>query len=179
MSEKKVTRRDFLYLTAGAVGAIGAGSSILSFGKTMTIAKDIKALSTVEVKLSGIEVGKTKTILWRGKPVFIRHRNNSEIESVRKVPIKTLIDTEKAADEERTKKPEWLVVVGVCTHLGCVPNQIKGTGMKDAGGSEGGWHCPCHGSFYDASGRVTVGPAPRNLDVPPYEFTPNNTLIIG
>jgi ubiquinol-cytochrome c reductase iron-sulfur subunit len=179
MSEKEITRRDFLSLTAGAVGAIGAGSAFLTLGKTMTPAKDVLALSTVEVKLDGISEGKTKTVMWRGKPIFIRHRTENEVKAVRSVPIKTLIDTEKAADEERTKKPEWLVVVGVCTHLGCVPNQVKGTGMKDAENAEGGWHCPCHGSFYDASGRVIVGPAPRNLDVPPYEFTSPKTLLIG
>lgn len=168
-------RRDFLYLTTGAVGVVGAACATWPFINSMNPAADTLALSTVDVELSAIKEGQAVTVMWQGKPVFIRHRTKQEIEEVRKVTLTKLVDPQP--DEERFKeKPQWLVVVGVCTHLGCVPTGQKPT---DAKGEFGGWLCPCHGSHYDSSGRVRKGPAPRNLEVPPYSFISDTTLRLG
>lgn len=159
------TRREFLYLTAGAMGAVGAGAAVLPFIKSMNPAADVLSMSTIDVDIANIPKGQTFTAFWRGKPVFIRHRTDAEIKEVRQVSLKKLPDPQ--TDEDRTKQnPDWLVVVGVCTHLGCIPNQR--TDMKP--GETGGWFCACHGSKYDASGRIISGPAPRNLAVPSYSF---------
>jgi len=136
----------------------------------MAASADVLALAKVEVELSSIPEGKNVIIKWRGKPVFIRHRTPDEIEEAKGTDWKTLRDPE--SDENRTKKPEWLVMLGVCTHLGCVP-------IGEAG-DFGGWFCPCHGSHYDISGRIRKGPAPLNLEVPQYEFSEaDGKLIIG
>jgi ubiquinol-cytochrome c reductase iron-sulfur subunit len=118
--------------------------------------------------------GQAITVVWRGKPVFIRHRTEKEIATARDVAAGDLIDPQ--ADEQRVQKPEWLVMVGVCTHLGCVPLGQKAT---DPHGEYGGWFCPCHGSHYDTSGRIRKGPAPLNLEIPPYEFLDDTRIKIG
>lgn len=160
------TRRDFLYLTATSMGIIGAGAALLPFINSMNPAADVKALASTEVDIQTIPKGQTITVMWRGKPVFIRHRTEEEIAAVKETSLKSLPDPEQ--DSERFINPDWLVVVGVCTHLGCIPTQR--TGMANAEGAAGGWLCACHGSYYDASGRIIKGPAPKNLEVPKYEF---------
>lgn len=168
------TRRDFLQLTAGAFGAVGAGVVAWPLVDSLNPAKDTLALSTTEVDVSPIALGQSITVMWRGKPVFIRHRTPAEIEEARAVDVAALPD--KQTDEDRVEKPEWLVTVGICTHLGCVPVGQKPT---EARGDFGGWFCPCHGSHYDTSGRIRKGPAPKNLAVPPYEFISDTVIKIG
>jgi len=170
----KKTRRDFMQLTAGAFGVFGGAFAAWPLINSLNPAKDTLALSTVEVDISGIKLGQSKTVMWQGKPVFIRHRTAEEIEEAKDVDISTLID--KESDEERVLKPEWLVTIGICTHLGCVP---QGQKMTDNHGDYDGWFCPCHGSHYDSSGRIRKGPAPKNLAVPPYEFVNDTTIKIG
>ncbi|KAK3935795.1 putative cytochrome b-c1 complex subunit rieske protein [Diplogelasinospora grovesii] len=162
----------FSYFMVGAMGAIsaaGAKSTIQEFLKNMSASADVLAMAKVEVDLSSIPEGKNVIIKWRGKPVFIRHRTAAEIEEANKVNIQSLRDPQ--ADSDRVKKPEWLVMLGVCTHLGCVP-------IGEAG-DFGGWFCPCHGSHYDISGRIRKGPAPLNLEIPAYDFPEENKLVIG
>jgi ubiquinol-cytochrome c reductase iron-sulfur subunit len=170
------TRRDFLYLTAGAFGAVGAGAVAWPLIDQMNPAADTLALSSTEVDLSGIAEGQSKTVMWRGKPVFIKHRTAAEIEEARAVDLVELRD--KQTDEERVKEghEKWLVTVGICTHLGCVPSGQKDT---DAKGEYEGWFCPCHGSHYDTSGRIRKGPAPTNLAVPEYTFLSDTLIKIG
>ena len=168
------SRRDFLYLTAAAFGAVGTGSIVWPFINQMNPAADTLAMSTTEVDLAPIERGQAITVMWRGKPVFIRHRTEKEIEEARSVNVADLRD--KQSDEERVQKAEWLIMVGICTHLGCVPLGQKPT---DPHGDYDGWFCPCHGSHYDSSGRVRKGPAPKNLAVPEYTFLTDTTIRIG
>jgi ubiquinol-cytochrome c reductase iron-sulfur subunit len=168
-------RRDFLVLTTTAMGAVGVASLIYPFISSMNPSADVLAMATVDVDVSHMVPGQAITVVWRGKPVFIRRREAKEIEEVRAVNVASLPDPE--SDAERTPyKPEWLIVVGICTHLGCVPLGQKPT---DPHGEYGGWFCPCHGSQYDASGRVRVGPAPKNLEVPYYQFINDKTVRIG
>lgn len=168
------TRRDFLALTASALTAIGAAMALWPFIDSMNPAKDVLALSTIDVDLTPIAEGQRITVKWRGQPVFIDHRTKEQIDAARSVPLSELVDPQ--TDEDRVQKPEWLVMVGVCTHLGCVPLGQKET---DPRGEFGGWFCPCHGSQYDTSGRIRKGPAPRNLVVPAYKFTNDTTISIG
>ena len=168
------TRRDFLYVAAAGFGAVGTGLAIWPLVDSMNPSADVRALSSIEVDLSGIEEGQSITVLWRKKPVFVRHRTAREIEAARADDKADLPDPE--LDSERAKKAEWLVLVGICTHLGCVP---LGQKASDPRGEWGGWFCPCHGSHYDTSGRVRKGPAPRNLDVPEYVFLDDTTVRIG
>lgn len=168
------TRRDFLQLTAAAFGAVGAGVVAWPFVDSMNPAKDTLALSTTEVDVSPVQVGQSITVMWRGKPVFIRRRTAEEIEEAKAVDVSSL--TDKQDDTDRVKKEEWLVLVGICTHLGCVP---VGQKPSEARGEYGGWFCPCHGSHYDTSGRIRKGPAPKNLAVPPYEFVSDTLIKIG
>ena len=170
----ETSRRDFLTLTAAALGAVGTAAAIWPFIDSMNPAKDTLALSTTEVDLGPVAVGQRLTVVWQGKPVFIDHRPPEEIKKAEDVPLSDLKDPQK--DSARVKKPEWLVVVGVCTHLGCIPLGQKST---DDRGLFGGWFCPCHGSMYDTSGRIRQGPAPQNLLVPPYEFTSDTQIKIG
>jgi ubiquinol-cytochrome c reductase iron-sulfur subunit len=168
------TRRDFLTIAASAITGLGAACAIWPLIDSMSPAKDTLALSTSEVDLTPVQDGQRLTVTWRGKPVFIDHRTPEEIQEAKSVDVNALPDPQK--DEERVKKPEWLVVVGVCTHLGCVPLGQKAT---DPRGEFGGWFCPCHGSQYDTSGRIRKGPAPANLAVPPYQFLTDTNIRIG
>lgn len=161
-------------LTAGAMAAVGVGRMAAPMINSLNPAKDTLALSTTEVDLTQIPEGEARTVMWQGKPVFIKHRTPKEIEEAEDVDMANLID--KQTDDERVKKKQWLVVVGICTHLGCVPVGQKET---DAHGDYDGWFCPCHGSHYDTSGRIRKGPAPRNLAVPPYEFLSDTVIKIG
>jgi ubiquinol-cytochrome c reductase iron-sulfur subunit len=141
---------------------------------SMNPAADTLALSTTEVDLAPVAVGQSITVVWQGKPVFVRHRTAKEIKEAEDVDITKLRDPQ--TDESRVKKPEWLILVGICTHLGCIP---LGQKVGDPRGEFDGWFCPCHGSQYDSSGRIRKGPAPRNLEVPPYAFTSDHTIKIG
>ncbi|PKS09257.1 hypothetical protein jhhlp_003871 [Lomentospora prolificans] len=173
MSDKApATNKLFSYFMVGGLGAIsaaGAKSTVEEFLKNMSASADVLAMAKVEVDLNAIPEGKNVIIKWRGKPVFIRHRTQSEIDEANKVNVASLRDPEN--DGDRVKKPEWLVMLGVCTHLGCVP-------IGEAG-DYGGWFCPCHGSHYDISGRIRKGPAPLNLEIPEYEFPEDGKLVIG
>ena len=163
------TRRDFLTTVTATVGAVGVGAAVLPIISQMNPDSSVKALASIEVDISNIQEGKEITVLWRGKPVFIKRRTKEEIQKAEQTSMKDLMDPQE--DKDRVKKSEWLVVVGVCTHLGCVP--IGGKGEYN------GWFCPCHGSHYDTSGRIRKGPAPTNLEVPKYEFVSNNKIKIG
>ena len=173
-TEEGGTRRDFLYLSAAAMGVVGTGAVLWPIVDSMNPSAEVRALASTEVDLSPVETGQSITVTWRGNPVFIRRRTSEEIDAAQGAEMGDLPDPQ--ADEERVKNPEWLVMLGVCTHLGCVP---KGQRPGDAKGDFGGWFCPCHGSHYDTSGRIRKGPAPRNLDVPPYEFLDETTIKIG
>lgn len=168
------SRRDFLLYATTAVGAVGAAAALWPFVHSMNPAADTLALASIDVDLSPIEVGQAITVMWRGKPVFIRHRTEEEIQTARAVSLDDLRDPEP--DEERVVKAEWLVMVGVCTHLGCIP---LGQKPADPKGEFGGWFCPCHGSHYDTAGRIRKGPAPLNLVVPEYTFLDDTTIRIG
>ena len=170
MSEdKKVKRRDFIFTASYALGAVGVGAAAWPLIDQMNPDASERALASTEVDISGIERGQSITVLWRGKPVFIKRRTEEEIQKARQVDLKELPDPEK--DEDRAKNPEWLVMLGMCTHLGCVPLGNKG--------EYEGWFCPCHGSHYDTSGRIRKGPAPWNMEIPKYEFVNANTIKIG
>ena len=167
--EKKNNRRDFLFTASYTIGAVGLGATIWPFIDQMNPDSSVKALATTEVDISQIQPGKSITVLWRGKPVFIKRRTQSEISEAQSVKLEELKHPEK--DQDRVKKPEWLVMLGICTHLGCVPLSDKGEYK--------GWFCPCHGSHYDTSGRIRKGPAPVNMEVPKYTFVDDNTIKIG
>ncbi|GHF21061.1 ubiquinol-cytochrome c reductase iron-sulfur subunit [Kordiimonas sediminis] len=174
--EEGATRRDFLHIAATGFGAVGAAVAVWPFIHQMNPAADTLALASVEVDISQIPVGEAVLVKWRGKPVFIRHRTAAEIADARAVDVASLPD--KQTDQERVLegKDEWLVLTGICTHLGCVP---LGTKSGDEKGEYGGWFCPCHGSHYDTSGRIRKGPAPRNLEVPEYAFLSDTVMRIG
>ena len=167
--EKKKSRRDFIHQASGTMGIIAVGAAGWPLIDQMNPSKDVEALSKIEIDLSNLREGQSKTVLWRGKPLFIKHRTKKEIEDAKNVDISQLPDPEE--DSERTKNSKYLVLVGVCTHLGCVPAGDKGD-FK-------GWFCPCHGSHYDVSGRIRKGPAPKNMEIPKFEFVDNNTIKIG
>ena len=169
-----VTRRDFLDLVTWSTVAVGAGALAWPLIDQMNPSADVLALSTVEVDLSQVPVGSAVTIKWRGKPVFLRHRTEEEIAEAQAVPVAELRDPQTDAD--RVVKPEWLVIIGVCTHLGCVP---LGNKPGESKGNYDGWFCPCHGSHYDSSGRIRQGPAPLNLEVPEYAFLTDTSVQIG
>ncbi len=168
------SRREFLYLTTAAVAGAGVIGTAWNLVDYMNPSADVLAVSTTEVDLSPIKEGQSITVMWRGKPVFIRRRTPDEIKSAETDDKAALPDPQ--ADEKRVQKPEWLVVLGVCTHLGCVP---LGQKITDSRGEYGGWFCPCHGSHYDTSGRIRKGPAPRNLEVPTYSFLTDTKVRIG
>jgi ubiquinol-cytochrome c reductase iron-sulfur subunit len=178
------TRRDFLYYATAGAGTVATGASIWALADQMNPSADVQALASILVDISGVEVGTQLTVKWRGKPVFIRRRTADEIAAARAVPLGDLVDQNAenankgseadASDENRTmdETGEWLVMMGVCTHLGCVP-------LGNASGDFGGWFCPCHGSHYDTAGRIRKGPAPRNLPVPTAAFADDTTIKLG
>lgn len=168
---KDETRRKILTGTAYAAAGVGLTCAILPFVDSMNPADDVQALASIEVDISNIKVGEEKKVMWRGKPIFIKHRTAEEISAAKNVELAELKDPQ--ADSERVKvgKEEWLVTIGICTHLGCIP--IGGQGEFN------GWFCPCHGSQYDSSARIRKGPAPKNLEIPPYEFVSDNKIKIG
>ena len=177
------TRRDFLYYATAGAGAITAGAAVWPLVNQMNPSADVKALSSIRVDISEIEPGTQLTVKWLGKPVFIRRRTEDEISEARGVAMDDLIDLSArnnnapeldAADENRAldETGEWLVMMGVCTHLGCVP-------LGDSAGDFHGWFCPCHGSHYDTSGRIRKGPAPENLPVPMAAFVDDTTIKLG
>lgn len=168
LDEAGAERRQLLINATTAVGVAGAACVAVPFLKTLAPSRATEAMATLDVKLSEIAEGTFKTYLWQGKPVFIWHRNAEQMAKAKEQDGTSTMDPQP--DAQRVKKPEWLVVMGVCTHLGCVPMH---------GGESEGWRCPCHGSQFDLSGRVTHGPAGRNLDIPPYTFLDDNTIRIG
>jgi ubiquinol-cytochrome c reductase iron-sulfur subunit len=169
-------RRDFIVVAGTSFAAVGGALSLWPFISQMNPDAGALALSSTEVELGPIKEGQAITIKWRGKPVFIRNRTKKEIEEARAVALRDLKDPQ--ADAARVKKghDNWLVMVGICTHLGCIP---KGQSLGDVKGPYDGWFCPCHGSAYDTSGRIRQGPAPYNLEVPPYEFVSDTKIKIG
>ena len=168
-SGKKNNRRDFLFTATYTVGAVGIGATIWPFIDQMNPDSSVKALATTEVDISQIQPGKSITVLWRGKPVFIKRRTETEISEAQSVSLEELKHPEN--DQDRVKKPEWLVMMGICSHLGCVPLSDKG--------EYNGWFCPCHGSDYDTSGRIRKGPDPTNMEIPKYVFVDENTIKFG
>jgi len=165
-------KKAFSYFVVGT-GGFGYGVAlkhgVLGLLKTISPSADVLALANVEVDLSTIAEGTSVTVKWRGKPLFIRHRTPQEIEAAVSAPLGELKDPE--VDEKRAKKPEWLILLGICTHLGCVP-------LNNAG-DYNGWFCPCHGSHYDTSGRIRKGPAPLNLEIPPYMYLEDTKVLVG
>ncbi|MEM7722517.1 MAG: ubiquinol-cytochrome c reductase iron-sulfur subunit [Pseudomonadota bacterium] len=182
------TRRDFLYYATGAMGAVATGAAVWPLVNQMNPSADVQAASQLRQDVSGVAVGTQLTVLFLGKPIFIRHRSQEEIEAARAVDLGELVDDASrnenldgadASDENRSipdfsgeNTGEWLIMQGVCTHLGCVP-------LGDGAGDFGGWFCPCHGSHYDTSGRIRRGPAPENLPIPPVEFVDETTILLG
>lgn len=177
------TRRDFLYYATAGAGVVATGAAVWPLVNQMNPSADVRALSSIQVDVGEVEAGTQLTVKWLGKPVFIRRRTEEDIAEARGVPMEDLIDIDArnnnlkpdalATDENRSmdESGEWLVMIGVCTHLGCVP-------LGDAG-DFGGWFCPCHGSHYDTSGRIRRGPAPENLPVPVAEFLDETTIKLG
>jgi len=168
----EAVRKSYMYFIAGGAGMVyanGIKNTVFDFLGSMSPAADVVAMANVEVDLNKVEEGNTMIIKWRGKPLFIRHRNQQEIDNAVNTPMDELKDPQ--ADSARVKKPEWLICLGVCTHLGCVPLANQGDYK--------GWFCPCHGSHYDTSGRIRKGPAPLNLEVPPYAFLEEDRIVVG
>jgi ubiquinol-cytochrome c reductase iron-sulfur subunit len=186
--EDDPSRRDVIMIAAGGFAAVGFGLGLWPLLDQMNPDQSALSLATTEVDLSHLEKGQAITVMWRGKPIFIRHRTEKEIEAAKAVPVDDLIDpvarnanlpdTAPATDQNRAGKDRepWLVMIGICTHLGCIP---KGQSPGDYKGNYGGWFCPCHGSQYDTAGRVRVGPAPQNLAIPPYAFLSDTKVKIG
>jgi ubiquinol-cytochrome c reductase iron-sulfur subunit len=177
-SEHDPNRRDFLTIAGLSAAGVGGAASLWPFIQQMNPDASTQALASTEVDLAPIQKGQAITAMWRGKPVFIRNRTEAEVKAAKDTPVADLPDRTNASDTARTKKGKenWLVLVGVCTHLGCIP---KGQSLADSKGDFGGWFCPCHGSHYDTAGRIRKGPAPKNLDVPPYEFVSDSKIKIG
>lgn len=166
------TRRDFMVLTATAMGTVGAAAALWPFIDSMNPSADVLAMASTEVDLSAVAEGQEIKVMWRGKPVFIRHRTPKEIELAQSVALADLPDPQEDSARVKEGKAQWLIMVGVCTHLGCVP-------VGNESGDYNGWFCPCHGSHYDTSGRIRKGPAPKNLAIPPYAFTSDTAVRIG
>ena len=177
------TRRDFLYYATAGAGVVATGAAVWPLINQMNPSADVRSLASILVDVSAVEPGTQLTVKWRGKPVFIRRRTQEEIDAGRAVPLTDLVDPlsvnanrpgTDASDQNRTldEAGEWLVMIGVCTHLGCVP-------IGDGSGDFGGWFCPCHGSHYDSAGRIRKGPAPRNLDIPVASFVDETTIKLG
>ena len=182
------TRRDFLYYATAGAGAVATGAAVWPLINQMNPSADVQALSSIHVDIGSVDVGSQLVVKWRGKPVFLRRRTAEEIEDARSVPLADLPDQMSrndnkgetdASDQNRTldEAGEWLVMIGVCTHLGCVPLNDAGDYVGPTG--VGGWFCPCHGSHYDTSGRIRKGPAPENLPVPTAFFFDETTIQLG
>ena len=183
-TETEPTRRDFIYVATAATGAVGVGAAVWPLINQMNPSQDVLALASIEVDVSGVVTGTQLSVKWRGKPVFIRRRTAEEIEAARAVDVSNLPDSiarnvniegaAPATDQNRTldEAGEWLVMIGVCTHLGCVP-------LGNGAGDFGGWFCPCHGSHYDTAGRIRKGPAPENLHVPQAAFVSDGVIKLG
>jgi ubiquinol-cytochrome c reductase iron-sulfur subunit len=188
------SRRDFMIVSAGAFAAVGAAAALWPFVDQMNPDASALSLASIQVDIAPIEEGQAITVMWRGKPVFIRHRTPEEIEQARAVDVSELPDPQArnenieagapatdlnrvaAGEGEAAEHEKWIVMVGICTHLGCIP---KGQKVGDEKGDFGGWFCPCHGSHYDTAGRVRTGPAPHNLEVPPFAFLSETTIQLG
>ena len=170
------TRRDFLTIAGTAFAAVGGAMALWPFVAQMNPDASTQALASIDVDLAPVKTGQAITVMWRGKPIFIRNRTPEEIKTAEQTPLNDLPDPQ--ADQARVKKghDNWLVLIGICTHLGCIP---KGQSLNDVKGDWGGWFCTSHGSHYETSGRILKGPAPRNLDVPPYEFVSDSKIKIG
>ena len=164
-------RRDFLYIAAGAVGAVGVAGAVWPLINQLNPDASVLALASIEFNLAGIEEGQSVTIKWRGLPVFVRNRTAREIEEAKAVPLSDLKDPETDAQRTKEGHEQWLIMIANCTHLGCIP--VGESGEYD------GWFCPCHGSAYDTAGRIRKGPAPKNLVLPPYEFISDTLVQIG
>ena len=186
--EDEPTRRDVILVAAAGFAAVGAAAALWPLLDQMNPDQSALSLATTDVDLSHIEVGQAITVMWRGKPIFIRRRADDEIAAAKSVPVDdlpdplarnaNLPDNAPASDENRAGKDRepWLVMIGICTHLGCIP---KGQSVGDNKGEFGGWFCPCHGSQYDTAGRIRVGPAPQNMAIPPYAFLSDTKIKIG
>ncbi|MGO9985133.1 MAG: ubiquinol-cytochrome c reductase iron-sulfur subunit [Rhodomicrobium sp.] len=182
------TRRDFIYIATTAFAAIGAAAALWPAIDQMNPDASALSLSSVDIDLAPIQPGQSVTFVWRGKPIFVRNRIPEDVQKAKDTPLSDLKDplaevmgapaNLPATDANRTKpgKENWMVMIGICTHLGCIP---KGQAPGDEKGAYGGWFCPCHGSVYDTSGRIRQGPAPRNLEIPPYQFTGDTKIKIG
>ena len=188
MDDEEPTRRDVILIAAGGFAAIGAAAALWPLLDQMNPDASALSLATTEVDISHVDAGQAITVMWRGKPIFIRHRTDTEIAKAKDTPLSDLPDQlarnanlpedAMADDANRAAKDRepWLVMIGICTHLGCIP---KGQAVGDYKGEFGGWFCPCHGSQYDTAGRIRKGPAPQNLAIPPYAFTSDTKIKIG
>ena len=187
-SDDEPTRRDVILVAAAGFAAVGAAAALWPLLDQMNPDQSALSLATTDVDLSHIDVGQAITVMWRGKPIFIRRRADDEIAAAKSVPVDdlpdpyarnaNLPDDAPASDENRVGKDRepWLVMIGICTHLGCIP---KGQAVGDNRSEFGGWFCPCHGSQYDTAGRIRLGPAPQNLAIPPYNFVSDTKIKIG
>jgi ubiquinol-cytochrome c reductase iron-sulfur subunit len=183
-----VTRRDFIHIAATAFAGVGAAAALWPLIDQMNPDATALSLASIEVDLAPIQTGQAITVMWRGKPVFIRNRTPEEVQAAKSVALNELKDPiarilgateQKPADDANLTKAgheNWLVAIGICTHLGCIP---KGQRVGDDRGEYNGWFCPCHGSAYDTAGRIRRGPAPNNLEIPPYEFVSDTKIKIG
>lgn len=183
-----VNRRDFIHIAATAFAGVGAAAALWPLVDQMNPDATALSLASIEVDLAPIQEGQAITVMWRGKPIFVRNRTPQEVEAAKAVSLEQLKDPVArimgasqelpATDETLTKEghENWLVAIGICTHLGCIP---KGQRVGDERGEYGGWFCPCHGSAYDTAGRIRQGPAPSNLEIPPYEFVSDTQIKIG
>jgi len=174
--EDGVRRRDFIYVATGAFAGVGAAAVAWPFINQMNPSADVRALATVEIDLSGIQPGQAIKTIWQSKPVFVRNLTAAEQDEANKVPIGSLRDPQTLADRTKEGNRNWLVTLGVCTHLGCVP---LGAAEGENKGDYNGYFCPCHGSHYDTAGRIRRGPAPTNLEVPTYAFKTPTLIEIG
>ena len=165
------SKRDFITSTAYCVAGVGAACALLPFIDSMNPSSDVAAMASVEIDISNIKIGEEKKVMWRGKPIFIKHRSTAEIKAAQDVQLSELRDPQEDSARVQIGKEEWLVTIGICTHLGCIP--IMGEGEYK------GWFCPCHGSQYDTSARIRKGPAPKNLEIPPYTFLSEKIIKIG
>jgi ubiquinol-cytochrome c reductase iron-sulfur subunit len=172
VSSAEHTRRDFLYIATGAVGAVGAAAALVPLIAQMNPdASTIAAGAPVEIDLAPVADGQMIKVFWRSKPIFIFHRTAKQIEEARKVNVASLPDPEPDSARVREGHDQWLIVIGICTHLGCIPLSHQG--------EYNAWFCPCHGSVYDTAGRIRKGPAPKNLELPPYTFVSDSKIRIG